>query len=237
MQPQGKFTRGGEEATSTIKTQSKTPVWTKSGSPSPMQDMAEVSTTTTPSAFGMMSLTSPLTRAFHESDDSWTLPHTYIADDSARRTFGRRDIGSICTSCLKSSDAPDILCIPAALYPSLSHGGTVSQHHLQESCYADAEVGDKGKESQLVIEQWLVPWITTKNFLLGTQGKAILQLYVFGWEWQWRWAWAGRAKRVWAGHAGQEQHQDHVKGAGGAGAGGMRRAGAGAEDGAVPEWG
>ncbi|KAF8462879.1 hypothetical protein JB92DRAFT_3302483, partial [Gautieria morchelliformis] len=184
--------------------------------------MAEASTTTTPGAFGMMSLTSPLTRAFHESDDSWTLPHTYIANDTARRTFGRRDIGSICTSCLKSSDAPDI-----------------------DSCYADAEAGDKGKASQLVIEQRLAPWITMKNFLLGTQGKAILQLYVFGWEWEWHWAWAGQAKRawagqakrVWAGHAGREQHQDHVKGAGGTGAGGTRGAGAGAEDGAVPEWG
>ncbi|KAF8527806.1 hypothetical protein JB92DRAFT_2826166 [Gautieria morchelliformis] len=80
--------------------------------------------------------------------------HTYIANDTTWRTFGRRDIGSICTSCVNSSDAPDI-----------------------GSCYAGAEVGDKGKESQLVIEQQLAQWITMKNFLLVTQGKAILQLY------------------------------------------------------------
>ncbi|KAF8496921.1 hypothetical protein JB92DRAFT_3099652 [Gautieria morchelliformis] len=85
-----------------------------------------------------------------------------IAKDNTRRTFGRRDIGSICMSCIKSSDAPDILCLLAALYPSLSHGGTVGQHHLQDSCFAGAE---------------LAQWITIKNFLLVTQGKAILQLY------------------------------------------------------------
>ncbi|KAF8528577.1 hypothetical protein JB92DRAFT_2826000 [Gautieria morchelliformis] len=101
--------------------------------------------------------------------------HTYIANNTTQRTFGRRDIGSICTSCLKSSDAQ--LCLLVALYPSLSHGGTVGQHHLQDSCYAGAEAGDKGKESHLGIEQQLAQWIITKNFLLGTQGKAILQLY------------------------------------------------------------
>ncbi|KAF8531282.1 hypothetical protein JB92DRAFT_3105428 [Gautieria morchelliformis] len=83
MRPQGKFTQGGKEAASTIKTQSETPAWTKSGSPLPVQDMAEASTTTTPGAFGMMSLTLPLTRAFHESDDSKYSEDSDEIDDEA----------------------------------------------------------------------------------------------------------------------------------------------------------
>ncbi|KAF8488534.1 hypothetical protein JB92DRAFT_3016567 [Gautieria morchelliformis] len=59
----------------------------------------------------------------------------------------------------------------------LSESMQVGQRHLQDSGYAGAEAGDEGEESQLAIEQRLAPWITTKNFLLATQGKAMLQLH------------------------------------------------------------
>ncbi|KAF8516697.1 TAF1 transcription initiation factor TFIID subunit TAF1 [Hysterangium stoloniferum] len=59
----------------------------------------------------------------------------------------------------------------------LSESMQVGQRHLQDSGYAGAEAGDEGEESKLTIEQRLAPWITTKNFLLATQGKAMLQLH------------------------------------------------------------
>lgn len=59
----------------------------------------------------------------------------------------------------------------------LAESMQVGQRHLQDSGYAGAEAGDEGDESKLTIEQRLAPWITTKNFLLATQGKAMLQLH------------------------------------------------------------
>jgi len=58
----------------------------------------------------------------------------------------------------------------------LSESMQVGQRHLQDSGYAGAEV-DESDESKLSTEQRLAPWITTKNFLLATQGKAMLQLH------------------------------------------------------------
>ncbi|GJJ09780.1 hypothetical protein Clacol_004004 [Clathrus columnatus] len=59
----------------------------------------------------------------------------------------------------------------------LAESMQVGQRHLQDSGYAGAEAGDEADESKLTIEQRLAPWITTKNFLLATQGKAMLQLH------------------------------------------------------------
>ncbi|KIY67523.1 TAF1 transcription initiation factor TFIID subunit TAF1 [Cylindrobasidium torrendii FP15055 ss-10] len=54
----------------------------------------------------------------------------------------------------------------------------VGQRHLQDSGYSqNAEGSADGDDSNLSIEQQLAPWITTKNFLLATQAKAMLRLH------------------------------------------------------------
>lgn len=54
----------------------------------------------------------------------------------------------------------------------------VGQRHLQDSGYSQtAESAADGDDSNLSIEQQLAPWITTKNFLLATQAKAMLRLH------------------------------------------------------------
>jgi hypothetical protein len=55
----------------------------------------------------------------------------------------------------------------------------VGQRHLQDLGYSGGAEGgaEGGDESHLSVEQQLAPWITTKNFLLATQAKAMLRLH------------------------------------------------------------
>jgi hypothetical protein len=55
----------------------------------------------------------------------------------------------------------------------------VGQRHLQDLGYSGGVDGgaEGGDESHLTVEQQLAPWITTKNFLLATQAKAMLRLH------------------------------------------------------------
>jgi hypothetical protein len=54
----------------------------------------------------------------------------------------------------------------------------VGQRHLQDLGYSGGvEGGENDDESHLSVEQQLAPWITTKNFLLATQAKAMLRLH------------------------------------------------------------
>ncbi|KAG8928363.1 hypothetical protein FRC03_010912 [Tulasnella sp. 419] len=63
----------------------------------------------------------------------------------------------------------------------LSESMQVGQRHLLDAGYgkaADGGVDDKETdETNLSTEQRLAPWITTKNFLNATQGKAMLKLH------------------------------------------------------------
>ncbi|KAG8711587.1 hypothetical protein FRC09_020515, partial [Ceratobasidium sp. 395] len=62
----------------------------------------------------------------------------------------------------------------------LSESMIVGQRHLLDAGYgkseADLDVKD-GDEGKLDTEQQLAPWITTKNFIHATQGKAMLKLH------------------------------------------------------------
>jgi transcription initiation factor TFIID subunit 1 len=79
---------------------------------------------------------------------------------------------------------PDEGSTRAALPPEdacLVESVQVGQQHLEDAGYAkqgDAEMDDDAdeKEGQSVEEQ-LAPWHTTKNFLMATAGKAMLQLH------------------------------------------------------------
>jgi hypothetical protein len=54
----------------------------------------------------------------------------------------------------------------------------VGQRHLQDLGYSQTAEGGAGEDdSNLSVEQQLAPWITTKNFLLATQAKAMLRLH------------------------------------------------------------
>jgi len=56
----------------------------------------------------------------------------------------------------------------------------VGQQRLEDAGYAQNEIInelDDGGESALDIEIQLAPWITTKNFVLATQGKGMLKLH------------------------------------------------------------
>jgi transcription initiation factor TFIID subunit 1, fungi type len=68
---------------------------------------------------------------------------------------------------------PEMVC----LYESM----LVGQRHLLDAGYGKAADGDEEtteeNESKLDIEEQLAPWITTRNFLNATQGKAMLKLY------------------------------------------------------------
>ncbi|KAF8922160.1 hypothetical protein CPB85DRAFT_1266178 [Mucidula mucida] len=59
----------------------------------------------------------------------------------------------------------------------LTEGMQVGQRHLQDSGYSQTAESADGDESNLSVEQQLAPWITTKNFLLATQAKAMLRLH------------------------------------------------------------
>lgn len=61
----------------------------------------------------------------------------------------------------------------------LVEGMQVGQRHLLDAGFTKTAEGaeDDGDESKLEIEQLLAPWITSKNFLHATQGKAMLKLH------------------------------------------------------------
>ena len=59
----------------------------------------------------------------------------------------------------------------------LSESMQVGQRHLQDAGYGITNEVKDDDESNLSIEQQLAPWITTKNFLLATQAKAMLRLH------------------------------------------------------------
>ncbi|KAI9292563.1 hypothetical protein K502DRAFT_351869 [Neoconidiobolus thromboides FSU 785] len=65
---------------------------------------------------------------------------------------------------------PEMLC----LFESM----LVGKRHLQDAGYGkSAEQEDDENELSLTIEEQLAPWITTRNFINATQGKAMLKLY------------------------------------------------------------
>jgi transcription initiation factor TFIID subunit 1, fungi type len=72
------------------------------------------------------------------------------------------------------SDA-DMLKMVTPEQAVLNESMQVGQRHLQDLGYSN-ETGE-GDESNLTVEQQLAPWITTKNFLLATQAKAMLRLH------------------------------------------------------------
>lgn len=53
----------------------------------------------------------------------------------------------------------------------------VGQRHLQDLGYSQSAEGGDADDSNLSVDQQLAPWITTKNFLLATQSKAMLRLH------------------------------------------------------------
>ena len=61
----------------------------------------------------------------------------------------------------------------------LVEGMQVGQRHLLDAGFTKTAEGadDDADESKLEIEQLLAPWITSKNFLHATQGKAMLKLH------------------------------------------------------------
>ncbi|MCO5598170.1 hypothetical protein L7F22_052262 [Adiantum nelumboides] len=63
-------------------------------------------------------------------------------------------------------------------YMCLSEAMQAGQRHLLDAGYTRTAEGDEdGDESKMDVEQLLAPWITTKNFLHATQGKAMLKLH------------------------------------------------------------
>lgn len=61
----------------------------------------------------------------------------------------------------------------------LVEGMQVGQRHLLDAGFTKTAEGveDDGDETKMDIEQLLAPWITSKNFLHATQGKAMLKLH------------------------------------------------------------
>lgn len=67
---------------------------------------------------------------------------------------------------------PEHMCLVEAMQ--------AGQRHLLDAGYertADGADEDEDKESGLDIEQLLAPWTTSKNFIMATQGKAMLRLH------------------------------------------------------------
>ncbi|KAJ7899019.1 TAF1 transcription initiation factor TFIID subunit TAF1 [Mycena leptocephala] len=58
----------------------------------------------------------------------------------------------------------------------LAESMQVGQRHLLDAGYTDT-VEEKGDQSNISFEEKLAPWKTTENFLLATQGMAMLQLH------------------------------------------------------------
>ncbi|KAI8348006.1 hypothetical protein B0O80DRAFT_429974 [Mortierella sp. GBAus27b] len=69
---------------------------------------------------------------------------------------------------------PEMVC----LYESM----LVGQRHLLDAGYGKAADGedDEDNEANMDIEEQLAPWITTRNFINATQGKAMLKLWGAG---------------------------------------------------------
>ncbi|KAF9917575.1 hypothetical protein BX616_000573 [Lobosporangium transversale] len=71
---------------------------------------------------------------------------------------------------------PEMVC----LYESM----LVGQRYLQDAGYGKAadgeDDGNEDYESNMDIEEQLAPWITTRNFINATQGKAMLKLWGAG---------------------------------------------------------
>ncbi|KAF9171616.1 hypothetical protein BGX21_008150 [Mortierella sp. AD011] len=70
---------------------------------------------------------------------------------------------------------PEMVC----LYESM----LVGQRYLQDAGYgraADGEDDNEDNEANMDIEEQLAPWITTRNFINATQGKAMLKLWGAG---------------------------------------------------------
>ena len=61
----------------------------------------------------------------------------------------------------------------------LVEGMQVGQRHLLDAGFSKTAEGhdEDGDENKMDIEQLLAPWITSKNFLHATQGKAMLKLH------------------------------------------------------------
>lgn len=59
----------------------------------------------------------------------------------------------------------------------LAESMQVGQRHLLDCGYTNTAEGDDDDESKMDIEQLLAPWITSKNFINATQGKAMLKLH------------------------------------------------------------
>jgi hypothetical protein len=59
----------------------------------------------------------------------------------------------------------------------LTESMIVGQRHLLDSGYGKSESDVMEDEGKLDTEQQLAPWITTKNFIHATQGKAMLKLH------------------------------------------------------------
>lgn len=59
----------------------------------------------------------------------------------------------------------------------LTESMQVGQRHLQDAGYSQAADAADEDQSNLSVEQQLAPWITTKNFILATQAKAMLRLH------------------------------------------------------------
>ncbi|MCO5588229.1 hypothetical protein L7F22_042184 [Adiantum nelumboides] len=73
---------------------------------------------------------------------------------------------------LQSRLTPEHVCLIEAMQ--------AGQRHLLDAGYSKTAEGyeeENQDESQMDIEQLLAPWITTKNFMHATQGKAMLKLY------------------------------------------------------------
>lgn len=73
--------------------------------------------------------------------------------------------------------AADMLKMVGPEQVVLTESMQVGQRHLQDLGYSQSAEGGDGDESHLSVEQQLAPWITTKNFLLATQAKAMLRLH------------------------------------------------------------
>jgi transcription initiation factor TFIID subunit 1 len=92
---------------------------------------------------------------FSKDHKEWEMkPGEPIPDEDVLRTYVK----------------PEDVCLLEAMQ--------VGQQHLHDAGYVKDEENDdeSGKEGES-LEQQLAPWNTTRNFLLATQGKAMLQLH------------------------------------------------------------
>lgn len=69
---------------------------------------------------------------------------------------------------LRSMISPETVCLIDSVQ--------VGQRNLEDAGYGRT-VDDNDDESKMSLEQKLAPWISTKNFIHGTQGKAMLELH------------------------------------------------------------